>query len=313
MTKLVISIVTWNSEKTIEACIFSVLNQTEADFILHVFDNQSTDNTLEVLNRFKDKRLHIHAHSENIGFCGGHNFVIRCTQSQYVLLVNPDIIMQVDYVSKAISKMDQYLGVGTLCGSLLQNEEGLIDSAGLKLKRSGTMELMHHAANIQTVNLKECYVFGCDGALPLYRRIMIEDISVNNMFFDELFFAHKEDWDVSWRSALYGWKTLFVPECRALHPRYFKPGNRSLRKNIPAKIKADAVKNQLILFLKNLSAREFLRNFFHIMPKQIIIFIYVLLFERDSLTAYAYIYKKRKNIMAQRRIIQQKRKVKTLV
>lgn len=313
MTKLVISVVTWNSEQTIQACIRSVLEQTENDFVLHVFDNHSADKTLEVLKSFNDERLRIHAHSENTGFCGGHNFVIRHTQSDYVLLVNPDVIMRPDYVSKAVSKMEQHPEAGTLCGLLLQNEKGLIDSAGLKLKRSGTMELMHHGADIHTADLKESYIFGCDGALPLYRRSMIEDVSVNNMFFDEQFFAHKEDWDVSWRSALYGWKTLFVPECRALHPRYFKPGDRSLRKNIPAKIKADAVKNQLILFLKNLSAGEFFRNFFYIVPRQIMIFFYVLLFERGSLAAYAYIHKNRKHIMAQRRIIQQKRKVKTLI
>lgn len=313
MTKLVISIVTWNSENTIQSCIRSVFNQSETDFTLHVFDNNSTDNTLEVLNCFTDNRLHINTNSENIGFCGGHNFVIRNTQSKYVLLVNPDVIMRPDYLNKAIAKMEEYPEVGTLCGLLMQNNDGVIDSAGLKLKRSGTMELMHHGKIVQPTELKECFIFGCDGALPLYRRSMMEDISVNNKFFDERFFAHKEDWDVSWRSALYGWKTLFVPDCLALHPRYFKPGNRNLRKNIPAKIKADAVKNQLILFLKNLNAREFICNFFHIVPRQIIIFFYILIFERESMAAYSYILKNRKIIMTERCIIQQKRRVKTLL
>lgn len=313
MTKLVISIVTWNSGKTIQACIDSVLAQSYTDYSLHVFDNNSSDHTLQILKSFTDKSIQITAHKQNIGFCGGHNAIINRSKSDYVLLVNPDVIMTPNYVSKAVSKMEQHPEAGTLCGLLQQNEEGLIDSAGLKLKRTGTMELMHHGENIQNADLKEGYIFGCDVALPLYRRSMIDDVSVNNLFFDEQFFAHKEDWDVSWRSTLYGWKTLFVPECRAIHPRYFKPGDRSLRKNIPAKIKADAVKNQLILFLKNLSASEFLRNFFYIMPRQVMIFFYTLLFERGSLAAYGYIHKNRKHIMAQRRIIQQKRKVKTLI
>ena len=313
MTKLVISIVTWNSEKTIQACIDSVLAQSFTDYRLHVFDNASSDKTLQILKSFTDNPFQITAHNRNIGFCGGHNAVINQSKSDYVLLVNPDIIMPPDYLSKAVSKIEQHPEVGTLCGLLLQTEEGLIDSAGLKLKRTGTMELMLHGENVQSANLKERYIFGCDGALPLYRRSMIEDVSVNNLFFDEQFFAHKEDWDVSWRSALYGWKTLFVPDCHAIHPRYFKPGNRDLRKEIPDKIKADAVKNQLILFLKNLSASEFLRNFFYIMPRQIMILFYALLFERGSLVAYGYIHKNRKHIMAQRRIIQQKRKVKTLI
>jgi GT2 family glycosyltransferase len=313
MTKLVISIVTWNSEKTIRACIESVLAQSFTDYRLHVFDNNSSDETLHILKSFSGNSVQITAHNQNIGFCGGHNAIINQTKSNYVLLVNPDVIMPPDYVSNAVSKMEQHPEAGTLCSLLLQNEAGLIDSAGLKLKRTGTMELMHHGENVQSANLKERYIFGCDGALPLYRRSMIEDVSVNNLFFDEQFFAHKEDWDVSWRSALYGWKTLFAPDCRAIHPRYFKPGNRDLRKEIPDKIKADAVKNQLILFLKNLSASEFLRNFFYIMPRQIMILFYALLFERGSLVAYGYIHKNRKHIMAQRRIIQQKRKVKTLI
>lgn len=311
MPKLIISIVTWNSEKTIRACVQSVLEQDFTDFVVHVFDNHSSDQTLRILKSFKDKRLLITEYQENVGFCSGHNATIRSTQSDFVLLVNPDIIMDRHYVHVALSKLESYPRAGTLCGLLLQSPEGVIDSAGLQLKSSGVMELMHHGEYEKTTELKECYVFGCDGALPLYRRNMIDDVSVNNMFFDEQFFAHKEDWDVSWRSALFGWKTIFVPECRAIHPRYFKPGDRSLRKNIPAKIKADAVKNQLILFLKNLSAAEFFTNFFRIMPRQIAIFMYVLLFERTSLSAYSYIIKNRKNILAQRRIIQQKRKIKS--
>jgi len=196
--------------------------------------------------------------------------------------------------------------IGTVCGLLVQSEDkdAIIDSAGLMRLPSGIMSLIDHGKRRNEVELRKREVFGADGALPLYRRAMIDHVSINGNFFDELFFAHKEDWDVSWRSSIYGWKTIFDPQCIAVHPRVFKPGDRKVRKTMSDQIKIDAVKNQLILLKKNLSTGEFFANFFKIVPRQLGIFFYILLFERTSLKAYS-VYQNHKNeIRKARKIIQ---------
>lgn len=313
MDNLIISIVTWNSAHSIKACVQSVLDQSYSTFKLYIIDNASTDNTWEVLQGFNDARITKIKFETNKGFCGGHNHVLQNTKSNFVLLVNPDIILSTDYIEKALNTMNADDKTGTVCGLLLQkplsDPDCVIDSAGLTLLPSRIMSLHYHGKNPKEIKLEKEEVFGADGALPLYRRKMIDDISINGQFFDERFFAHKEDWDVSWRAHIYGWKTIFDPACVAIHPRVFKPGNLMLRKNMSKQIKIDAVKNQLILLLKNESTKDFFLNFFKIVPRQVMIFFYILFAEPSSLKAYGYFFKNYSNILASRRIIQKNRKV----
>lgn len=311
MEKLVVSIVTWNSEQTISACVESLLHQTYQDFKIIIVDNNSLDKTCEIIEHFADDRIHLNRRKENTGFCGGHNFSITNSSSEYILLVNPDVILYPDYIEKAIRRIESDARVGTVCGLLLQSEASdpncVIDSAGLELKRSGVMRLKHHGKKISESRLELEKVFGADGALPLYRRLMTEDISYNGEFFDEMFFAHKEDWDVSWRAQIYGWNTLFDPSCIAIHPRHFKPKSLKVRSNISDEIKIHSVKNQLILLLKNEKASSFLLNCVFIIPRQLLIYMYILLFEQKSLKAYQFVYRNYKRIKAKRKVIQSRR------
>ena len=70
------------------------------------------------------------------------------------------------------------------------------------------------------------YVFGATAAAALYRRAMIDDISLDGEFFDSDFFVYREDADVAWRAQLMGWKCLYVPYARGYHVRKVLPGNR---------------------------------------------------------------------------------------
>ena len=58
-------------------------------------------------------------------------------------------------------------------------------------------------------------VFGASGAAALYRRAMLEDVRVLGEYFDEDFFAYREDADLAWRARLLGWSCLYVPTALA--------------------------------------------------------------------------------------------------
>jgi GT2 family glycosyltransferase len=310
--QLIISIVSWNSAKTIKACIESVLNQTFTDFKVLVIDNNSHDDTCAIVEQFKDERIHLFRQKENTGFCGGHNFAIANSLQEFVLLVNPDIIMDSRYIENALRTMKLDGRTGTVCGLLIQSGKEdpncIIDSAGLEMSRSRVMRMKHHGEKLAATKLAIEEVFGADGALPLYRRSMINDISYNGQFFDNTFFAHKEDWDISWRARIYGWKTVFDPECIAIHPRHFKPKNLKLRGSIDKNIKVHTVKNQLLLLMKNETLSSFLANSIFIVPRQLAILVYVLLFERTSLKAYQFVLNNFHDIMRKRKVIQSRKK-----
>jgi GT2 family glycosyltransferase len=274
-------------------------------------DNNSQDNTCQIIEKFEDLRIRFFRKEENTGFCGGHNFTISNSSTEFVLLVNPDIIMCPEYIEKALKIMETDAKIGTVAGLLVRSEvtdpNCLIDSAGMQLKRSGIMRLRFHEKKLSHCQLIQEKVFGADGALPLYRRSMIQDISYQGEFFDELFFAHKEDWDISWRSHLHGWKTVFDPICIAIHPRHFKPQSIKVRNNVTSDIKVHSVKNQIILLLKNKDLGSFIIDSVFIISRQFLIFLYILLFERSSLKAYQFVFRNMRLIIAKRKAIQSRR------
>jgi GT2 family glycosyltransferase len=152
-------------------------------------------------------------------------------------------------------------------------------------------------------------VFGADGALPLYRRSMIEDVAQNGEFFDSMFFAHKEDWDVAWRARWRGWKTICDPSCVAVHPRSFKPETLKVRATMSAEVRYHTVKNQLILLLKNIDFATGLQRLPAIAFRQLEILSYVLLIERGSLRAYSFVMQNVLTILRNRQKIRSGRKV----
>ena len=308
---VVASIVTWNHAHCIQACLESLLEQTMLPMEIIVYDNASTDLTCEVLLYF-GKQIKVIRSNVNLGFCGGHNEVINSTKSDFVLLVNPDVILAKDYIATAVSRMGDAPRIGTVCGLLLQAKPGtpgcLIDGAGLNMSRSRHPVLRYHGSEAAQVVAKPDEVFGVDGALPLFRRQMIDEIKIDGYFFDPLFFAHKEDHDVAWRSQIYGWHSVFEPNCNAIHPRNFKPGNLGLRRKLRPEIKYHAVKNDLLLLLKNEDGANFLKDCFQIVFRQLAILGYILMFERTSLRAYSFTLKNLPRILQHRRTIRRNRK-----
>src|ERR1700681_2301343 len=113
------------------------------------------------------------------------------------------------------------------------------------------------------------YVFGASAAAALYRREMIADISDGRNFFDPDFFAYREDADVAWRAQLLGWQCLYVPEAVAYHVRHVLPTNRQ---SVSAAINMHSVKNRFLMRINNLSGRQYLRHFFAITWRDLLVF-----------------------------------------
>ena len=116
-------------------------------------------------------------------------------------------------------------------------------------------------------------------------------------------FNQGQDWDIAWRGRLYGWRTVCEPACRALHPRDFRPADLGLRQGLSAAIKADAVKNQLLL-LKNPRRYQIRHLWLRALPRQLGILGYCLLLERSSLGAYRSVLRQWTSIVASRCQIQ---------
>ena len=306
-----VTIVTYNSGRFIKRCLESVLAQKYLRKEIIVIDNASTDGTIDILEQFED-RCKIVYNDENIGFAAAQNQAIRLSQSEWVLTLNPDVLLLPNFIQALVDAGQMHPRAGTVCGKLLAilatfdlPDKPLVDSTGIYF----TPMLRHLDRGSQEVDnghfLNHEYVFGATAAAALYRREMIEDIAVDGEFFDEEFFVYREDADVAWRAQLLGWRCIYTPHARGYHVRNVLPGNR---RALPPVINMHSVKNRFLMRIKNMTPDLYRRNWISITARDIVVIGCCLLREHSSLKAFWYLAKNWRRVMEKRRYIMGRRR-----
>jgi len=307
-----VTIVTYNSGRFIKRCLESVLAQRYANKEIIVIDNASSDGTVDILEQFED-RCQIIYNDENIGFAAAQNQAIRSSSAEWVLTLNPDVLLLPNFIQALVDAGQFDSKIGTVCGKLLTilatfdlPDKPLVDSTGIYF----TPMLRHLDRGSQEVDnghyLKHEYVFGATAAAALYRRQMIDDISIGEEFFDPDFFVYREDADVAWRAQLLGWKCIYTPHARGYHVRKVLPGNR---RALPPGINMHSVKNRFLMRLKNMTGDLYKRNWLSITTRDIVVFGACLVREQSSLKAFWYVTRNWKRVMAKRREIMSRKRV----
>lgn len=310
--ELSIVLITWNSARYLEQCAAGIRGQSMPCRELVVIDNASTDETLDRVAAFLPD-AHVTRNDHNLGFAAAANQGIAATTGAWILLVNPDVNLSGTYAERVCREM---AAAGARCGSgtgkLLQGvgdaiePTGLVDSLGIRMTRSGRHLDISNGLPDSDENGAPSEVFGVSGAAAMYRRAMLEDVSVNGQAFDEDFFAFREDADLAWRARLMGWSAISVPSALAWHVRTVTPG---ARRNLPASINMHGVKNRFLLRLKNEGMRLALRNAPWELARDVVVLGAALTIERSSLPAFSWLWQHRVAIMNKRRDIQKRRRV----
>jgi GT2 family glycosyltransferase len=306
-----VTIVTFNSAEFIERCLDEVLRQDYHPVKIIVVDNASDDDTVSRLHRYRFC-VRIICNEHNNGFAGGQNQAINASDSDWVLTLNPDVRLQPDFIARLVEAGNSDPKIGTVCGKLLAMgtdfsipAHPLFDSTGIVM----TPNFRHLDRGSRMPDDgrfdRPEWVFGATGAAALYRRTMIEDISLEREFFDEDFFAYREDADVAWRAQLLGWKCLYTPAAVAYHVRSVLPSNR---RSLPAVINMHSVKNRFLLRIKNTTPALYRRYFFPVTIRDLIVVAGCLVFEWKSLAAFPLLFRSFGRTWAKRRAIMSKRR-----
>jgi len=309
-----VTIVTYNSGRFIKRCLESVLDQKYPFKEIIVIDNNSSDGTIDILEPFEGREgCRIFYNEENIGFAAAQNQAIRYSNAEWVLTLNPDVLLLQGFLEALVNAGSLDKKVGTVCGKLLTMtagfdfpEEPLVDSTGIYF----TPNLRHldrGSLQVDNGHFREYeYVFGATAAAALYRREMIDDIAIKGEFFDEDFFVYREDADVAWRAQLMGWKCLYAPYAKGYHVRKAFPGNR---RALAPEINMHSVKNRFLLRMKNISWDLYWRNFVSITLRDIVVVACCLLWEHTSLKAFPFVLQNWRKVIEKRREIMERRRV----
>jgi len=305
-------ITTFNSAKYLQACLESVSQQNYPAFEVVIVDNASTDATREILAAC-GRTFQIIYNQENTGFAAAQNQAMRAAKGEWLLSLNPDVLLSPDFLSQLVKAGQGDPGVGMLCGKLLrlkveENPErsSIIDSTGIYFSRN----LRHFDRGSEELDRGQYdqteYVFGATAAAALYRRKMVEDVSVEGEFFDEDFFAYREDADVAWRAQLMGWRCLYEPTAVAWHVRRVTPQRR---RRLPRVINWHSVKNRFLMRIKNISLPLYARLFFPVTFRDALILTDAVLIDRYLLSGLWWIWEQRKYQFRKRKWIQSRRRV----
>lgn len=309
MPNVAIHIVTFNNASTILRCLQSIQVQTYRNFSLCIIDNASTDNTRELIAA---RGIRLYRSNRNLGYAHGHNLALHKTKSDFVLTLNPDVVLEKSFLLEMVNTFktcnSEY---GSAAGQLirvqsLHQREGLIDGMGLFIRKNRRQGLNYESKSPGDCPSEPFDIFGPDGAAAFYRRKMLIDIQVNKQIFDEDFFLHKEDVDICWRSQLRGWKSLCIPTAKAYHIRSFRAGQRQ---NVSPEVRMLAVRNRYYLLIKNDTIRAILKDGIPILLYEIKIFLYILFREQYSFLAYIAVIHALPALLKKRTSIQQHRRI----
>lgn len=225
--KLSVVIVNYNVKYFLEQCLRSVEKAMHSiDGDIYVVDNNSVDGSNDMVrNKFPEVKLI--ANQENLGFSKANNQAIIESAAEYVLLLNPDTVIQEDSLSKCLDYMDAHtdcggLGVKMIDGNgnfLPESKRGLPTPEVALYKMLGLNKLFpkskkfgkYHLGYLPENETNEVEVLA--GAFMLLRKKVLDKIGL----LDETFFMYGEDVDLSYRITQAGFKNIYFPETSIIH------------------------------------------------------------------------------------------------
>jgi len=225
--KLSVVIVNYNVKYFLEQCLhaaFKAGSKLSSEII--VVDNDSVDGSCQMVEeKFPEVRLI--SNKENLGFSKANNQAIRIAKGEYILLLNPDTVVEEDSFQKIVNFMDQTpdaggLGVKMIDGKgrfLPESKRGLPTPEVAFWKMFGFSKLFprskrfarYHLGNLDNNQTHEVEVLA--GAFMLLRKSTLDKVGL----LDEDYFMYGEDIDLSYRIILGGYKNYYFPETTIIH------------------------------------------------------------------------------------------------
>ncbi len=225
--KLSVVIVNYNVCAFLEQAIASAQRALQnIDGEILVVDNNSADNSVAMV-RAKFPNVRLIENKDNVGFAKANNQAIKGSQGEYVLLLNPDTVVEEDTFEKCIAFMDSHpdaggLGVKMVDGNgrfLPESKRGVPYPSSAFYKLFGLSKLFpksnkfgaYHATYIAENQTSDVEVLS--GAFMFLRRETLNNVG----FLDEDYFMYGEDIDLSYRILKGGYKNYYFPETRIIH------------------------------------------------------------------------------------------------
>lgn len=225
--QLSIVIVNYNVKHFLEQCLNSVqaaINNVEAE--VFVVDNNSVDGSCSMVKE-KFTWVNLIENKKNVGFSVANNQAIKESKGKYVLLLNPDTLVEEKTFEKVVSFMDSTPDAGGLGVKMIDGKGNFLPESKRALptpmvafyKIFGFSKLFPKSKTFAKYHLgyldknKTHEVDVLSGAFMLLRKETLDKIGL----LDETFFMYGEDIDLSYRITKAGYKNYYFSDTTIIH------------------------------------------------------------------------------------------------
>ena len=290
-----IIVLSYNNAAYIVDCLDHVYNQTFQNFEVIAVDNNSSDNSVKLFQRYP---LRLVANKINVGGSMGYNTGLKRARGKYILLLDTDTRMRKNTLALLYDYMETHPQVGAVMGKLVFENSNRINSAG------NAMNILGHTwcAGLNEEDYGQYatrLVSSVSGACFFARQDAFERVGE----FDADMFLYNEDADISLRFLMHGYKLAFLNQAVIEH-HYSVTVNK--------KVKYYYIeRNRWIILLKNYSLSTLLVLFAPLLLQELGILIFLasqgMLWEK--IRGYGWIMRQLPRTLKKRRLIQKTRTV----
>ncbi len=224
---LSIIIVNYNVKYFLEQCLKSVeLSSKKIKNEVFIVDNNSEDGSPRMV-KTKFPQYNLIENKKNLGFSKANNQAIKKAKGKYILLLNPDTILEEDTLKKCIEFMEKTKKIGSLGVKMIDGNGSFLPESKRSFpnpmvafyKIFGLSNLFpkskifgkYHLSFLDKNKIHEVDVLS--GAFFLTKKSVLNKIGL----LDEKFFMYGEDIDISYRIKLAGYKNYYFPKTKIIH------------------------------------------------------------------------------------------------
>jgi len=207
-----IIVLNYNAGKLLLDCIVSLKKSTYENVEILIVDNISSDNShTECKEKFPDVKLI--QNKQNLGYCGGNNVGINQANGEFIVILNPDTIVEENWLEELFNAYDEF-GDGLYQPKIISlNEPGVIQSTGNMIHvfgfgfaRDKGKKLIEKKEIIEKIGY-------ASGTCLFTTKNVLEKVGL----LDEFLFLYHDDLDLGWRAAQIGINSYYVPKSKIFH------------------------------------------------------------------------------------------------
>lgn len=222
-SKMLLSIIilNYNTKELTISCINSILKQFEKELKneqmeIIVFDNASTDNSVQELLSIPPENFKLIKNEKNLGFSKGNNAAAKTAKGKYLLFLNSDTEVLDKGISGMVKLMEENQKIGIL-GAKLKNPDGTNQkSAGKFYTLFNAMVMIFGGERLGFLRFspsRQKEVDWVSGAAFMITKEVFDNIGG----FDENLFMYIEDMELCFRLRKEGYKIMFYPNVSIVH------------------------------------------------------------------------------------------------